>query len=103
MISALAHSALNPICKPDGTMAALAAGAKSFSDTDTPGIYSMTGVEPPFRFAVNLAPEESKTAPLPMEQLEKLGVPLRVQPSRKGKRREKKLGIENRVRRDERE
>jgi len=29
---------------------------------------------------VNLAPEESKTAPMAMEQLEQLGVPLRVQP-----------------------
>ena len=38
------------------------------------------GTEPPFRFAVNLAPEESKTAPLATEQLEQLGVPVRVQP-----------------------
>ena len=66
--------------KPDGTTAQLNAGVKSFTQTDTPGVYSVTGVEPPFRFAVNLAPEESKTAPLALEQLEQLGVPLRVQP-----------------------
>jgi anti-sigma-K factor RskA len=29
---------------------------------------------------VNVAPEESKTAVLPTEQLERLGVPVRVQP-----------------------
>lgn len=66
--------------KPDGTTATLATGAKSFSETDTPGVYNVTGAEPPFRFAVNLAAEESKTAPLAMEQLEQLGVPLKVVP-----------------------
>lgn len=66
--------------KPDGTTAALAAGVKSFSETDAPGVYSVTGAEPPFRFAVNLAAEESKTAPLAMEQLEQLGVPLKPVP-----------------------
>jgi hypothetical protein len=66
--------------KPDGTTAMVSAGAKSFGETDTPGIYSVDGVLPPFRFAVNLAPEESKTAPLAMENLDQLGVPLRVQP-----------------------
>jgi type VI protein secretion system component VasF len=30
-------------------------------------------------FAVNLAPEESNTAPLPLEQLERLGLPLQHQ------------------------
>ena len=66
--------------KPDGTTAALVAGAKSFGETDTPGIYSVEAATPPFRFAVNLAPEESKTTPLVTENLDQLGVPLRVQP-----------------------
>lgn len=66
--------------KPDGTTATLAASVKSFNETDTPGVYSVTGAEPPFRFAVNLAAEESKTAPLAMEQLEQLGVPLKAVP-----------------------
>jgi hypothetical protein len=66
--------------KPDGTTTQVAPDVKSFGETDTPGVYSVGGVEPPFRFAVNLAPEESKTAPMAMEQLEQLGVPLRVQP-----------------------
>lgn len=74
--------ATNPLMvrKPDGTTAELKPGVKSFAETDMPGVYSVAGVQPPFRFAVNLAPEESKTAPLALEQLEQLGVPLRVQP-----------------------
>jgi hypothetical protein len=66
--------------KPDGTTTQLKSDVKSFAETDMPGVYTVSGVEPPFRFAVNLAPEESKTAPLALEQLEQLGVPLRVQP-----------------------
>ena len=53
---------------------------KLFGETDQPGVYTVVGVERPFRFAVNLAPEESKTLPLAGEQLEKLGVPIRAQP-----------------------
>jgi len=66
--------------KPDGKTASISPGVKSFTQTDVPGVYRVSGVEPPFRFAVNLAPEESKTAPMAAEQLETLGVPLRVQP-----------------------
>jgi hypothetical protein len=79
-VSSLRATNATTIRKPDGTTASLAGGAKSFSETDAPGIYSVAGTEPPFRFAVNLAPEESKTAPLPMEQLEQLGVPVKAAP-----------------------
>ena len=40
----------------------------------------VAGVTPPLPFAVNLAPEESKTAPLVLEQLEQLGVPVKPAP-----------------------
>jgi hypothetical protein len=66
--------------KPDGTTVSVKIDVKSFGETDMPGVYTVAGIEPPFRFAVNLAPEESKTAPLATEQLEQLGVPIRVQP-----------------------
>ena len=69
------------IRKPDGTTASVAANVKSFGETDLPGVYSVVGTEPAFRFAVNLAPEESKTAPMATEQLEQLGVPVRVKPA----------------------
>ena len=40
--------------------------------TDAPGIYSAGGSQ----FAVNLSPSESRTAPMPIDELEQLGVPL---------------------------
>jgi hypothetical protein len=79
-LSALHATNSITVRKPDGTTASMRADVKSFAETDLPGVYSVVGAEPPFRFAVNLAPEESKTAPLATEQLEQLGVPVRVQP-----------------------
>ena len=63
--------------KPDGSEVKVAAGDR-FSQTDQPGIYTVSSIQPPLRFAVNLAAEESKTAPLPLEELEHLGVPLKI-------------------------
>jgi hypothetical protein len=63
------------IREPDGTEVPAAPGAK-FSATDQPGIYTITpGTQ---RFAVNLAPDESRLAPLPADRLLSLGVPLRT-------------------------
>jgi hypothetical protein len=76
----LAASALKlTLRKPDGSSIELPAGEAKFSQTDRPGIYTVTSVQPPFRFAVNLAAEESKTAPLPTEELQRLGVPLKAE------------------------
>jgi hypothetical protein len=41
----------------------------------TPGIYT-AALNPPKRFAVNLDAAESRTAPLPVDELERLGVPM---------------------------
>jgi hypothetical protein len=79
-VSSLRATNALTVSKPDGKTATLAPGVKSFGETDLPGVYNVTGAEPPFRFAVNLAPEESRTAPLALEQLEQLGVPLKAQP-----------------------
>jgi hypothetical protein len=65
--------------RPDGSAVELPAGESSFSQTDQPGVYVVTPAQPPFRFAVNLAADESKTAPLPLEELARLGVPLKIQ------------------------
>ncbi len=67
------------IRKPDGTSVELPGGEMKFSGTDQPGIYTVTSLQPPKQFAVNLAAEESKTAPLPTEELERLGAPLKHQ------------------------
>jgi hypothetical protein len=68
------------IHKPDGTIVRLARGSTTFSDTDTPGVYTIdSGVDPtaPARtFAVNLDALESKTSPLHVETLEQFGCKL---------------------------
>ncbi len=64
--------------KPDGSIADLVTTSTKFSATDQIGVYSVVSAQPPFQFAVNLAPEESKTTPLAIEELQKLGVPLNV-------------------------
>src|SRR5690606_36521202 len=57
----------------------LAAGQQAFTETVQPGLYQITTAaqsESDHQFAVNLDINESKTAPLPVEQLEALGVKL---------------------------
>jgi len=61
---------------PDGSKLELPAGATNFSGTLAPGIYTLASGGPPRRFAVNLDAAESRTAPLPADELERLGVPL---------------------------
>jgi len=65
------------IHKPDGATVQLGEGETRFSQTDMPGIYTAGSDQQPVRFAVNLDAAESRTAPLPIDELEKLGVPLK--------------------------
>lgn len=102
--------------KPDGSQARVAAGEK-FTQTDLPGVYTVSGAdsrpasEPTavrvsssggqsnqpassasggsFQFAVNLDPAESKTAPLALEQLERLGVSVKFQPAQTAAQRQR--------------
>jgi hypothetical protein len=74
-------SAVTPpltVVKPDGAQVPMPAGETNFTQTDLPGIYKMTSAQAPVSFAVNLDGAESRTAPLPIEQLEHLGVPMKV-------------------------
>ncbi|MFM9966324.1 MAG: BatA domain-containing protein [Planctomycetaceae bacterium] len=59
---------------PDGQEKRLDAGHTAFSETDLPGIYRAKVGSTETRFAVNLSPTESHTAPLNLEQLEQRGV-----------------------------
>ena len=77
LMPAAATSAIS-VRKPDGTAVQLAAGETRFSDTETPGIYSVTTSQPPVRFAVNLDGAESRTAMLPGDELQRLGVPMKA-------------------------
>jgi hypothetical protein len=63
--------------KPDGTTVEVAGGG-AFYGTDQPGIYAITTTAGAQRFALNLDAAESRTAPLPTEELERLRVPLKM-------------------------
>ena len=62
--------------KPDGKIVSLSAG-KPFTETDRPGVYTVTAGAKLQRFAVNLPLDESRTSPLSPDDLARLGVPLR--------------------------
>ena len=64
------------VTKPDGTSLTLGAGTAAVIQADQPGIYTAISGTVTQRFAVNLDPVESKTAPLPVEELEHLGLPV---------------------------
>ena len=65
--------------KPDGTEVPWAKNT-AFAQTDVPGLYTARSDAHTLTFAVNLSPSESNTAPLTLEELEQLGVPLKNAP-----------------------
>jgi hypothetical protein len=68
--------------RPDGTTRPLGEDAARFTETDLPGVYRLSGkangAPHEVRFAVNVAPAESRTDPLPLETLEAAGIGLAV-------------------------
>ena len=76
-LAALGSNQTWTVRKPDGVEVQLAAGETRFKQTDLPGVYAITSAQPPVRFAVNLDAVESRTAPLPVEELMRIGVPLK--------------------------
>jgi len=68
------------IRKPDRSEARLPAHETRFGGTDQPGIYAASAGEASWRFAVNLDPAESRTASRQLDELERLGVPLKAAP-----------------------
>ena len=70
--------------------------AGTFRETTEPGMYTvLAGSTVAGRFAVNLDPSESRTSPLPVEELEKLGVPLKLQPVDPVSDQKKKIHLAN--------
>jgi hypothetical protein len=65
---------------PAGNSLQLEPGVNRFTDTASPGIYTVQTGPRSWAFAVNLDPAESRTAPIPLDDLERLGVPLQLQP-----------------------
>ncbi|HWX19964.1 MAG TPA: BatA domain-containing protein [Candidatus Binatia bacterium] len=80
---------------PDGSPLTLAAGETNFSKTLTPGIYTVGPAITGARFAVNLDASESRTAPLPVDELERLGAPVAGQPTALAHETERKLSLQN--------
>ena len=68
------------IRKPDNSLIRLNAGEENFSQTDLPGIYTIESSAGDHIFAMNLPARECRTAVMPIEDLEELGVSL-AQPS----------------------
>ncbi len=64
------------IVKPDGRTVQLGAGESMFSETDLPGIYTVKGGKRELRFAVNIDAAESRTTPMQLDELERLGARL---------------------------
>lgn len=78
-ITGAAPGATNPdltIISPTGSQLKVAAGDTNFFGTMSPGIYTVSSGNKMSRFAVNIDPIESRTAPLASDEFEKLGVPV---------------------------
>jgi hypothetical protein len=77
VLAARSGGAALSVRKPDGALVQLSSGEVRFSDTGVPGIYEVVSPESLARFAVNLDSAESKTAPLAVDDLERLGLPMK--------------------------
>ena len=78
---------------PDGKAMTLPAGTTQFTAATQPGIYSVQGVQPVIRFGVNLDPSESRTAPIALDELERLGAPVTQATDPKGERAKERIAL----------
>jgi hypothetical protein len=83
---------------PDGSLKEGLSAAVPFSATNDPGLYALTVDGRTDVVAVNVAPDESRTSPLPIEQLEALGVRFGAaetpESTRRAKDRQRQLRLE---------
>jgi len=61
---------------PDGASSKLASGKTNFTQTTMPGVFQLKVGASVKQFALNLDAAESRTTPLPLDELERLGAPL---------------------------
>ena len=66
---------------PDGRQVQIAAGATAFDAASEPGIYRLALKDRDLAVAVNVAPDESRTAPVAVEELEQWGAKLGTKPA----------------------
>lgn len=64
--------------RPDGATVVLDARVETFTETDVPGIYGVESAGETTWFAVNVAASESRTDPMPLEDLERLGLSMKT-------------------------
>ncbi len=80
---------------PDGSQVNQSAAETNFFRTGIPGIYTVASEQASKKFVVNLDPSESRTAQLPLEELERLGVPASRQASASRVADERKSMLQN--------
>ena len=89
------------IRKPNQAMIQPDDPSETFSQTEEPGIYTFVSASLERHMAVNLPPKESQTNTLPIEELEKFGIPLNqpantnLQQSTLAKHHQKNAALEN--------
>ena len=88
------HEAGAVVHTPNGSELRLSPGEATFSQTMTPGIYTL-GSQADRIFAVNLDAAESRTAPMPVDELERLGAPVLHQPTVASREAERKVRLRN--------
>lgn len=91
----LARAGSAAVIRPDGSSLTLAAGETNFTQTFMPGIYRVNNGANPKCFAVNLDATESRTAPLPLDELERLGAPVHAQIADAAREVQRKVRFEN--------
>lgn len=62
--------------KPDGSIVTLDLAGQAFTQTDLPGVYTIESPTGARAFAVNLFGAESRTEPMAVEEIERLGIAL---------------------------
>lgn len=62
--------------KPDGAAVEMATDGQTFTQTDLPGIYAVESPTGRRAFAINLVPGESRTEPMAVEDIERMGISL---------------------------
>jgi hypothetical protein len=73
-IQTMSGAANRRVRKPDGSTVDLGADQRTFTQTDLLGIYTIESPNNTRQFAINLSARESQTDPMPIEDIEKLGV-----------------------------
>jgi hypothetical protein len=83
------------VMRPDGSAWSAAPGTNQLAPALTPGIYLLQAGPATQRVAVNLDPAESRTAPLPTEELERLGAPASRSPQTATRDRARQAQLQN--------